>query len=95
MATHSSILAWWSPWTEEPGGLQLFIPYGGCKESDTFTFSLSYLVLLVIAASEKTFLKQCVSSSELALAFTLFPESTFYLENANGTDQQIPVTRGR
>ena len=22
MATHSSILAWWIPWTEEPGGLQ-------------------------------------------------------------------------
>ena len=29
MATHSSILAWRTPWTEEPGGLQ------GCKESDT------------------------------------------------------------
>ena len=25
MATHSSILAWRTPWTEEPGGLQ----YGG------------------------------------------------------------------
>ena len=23
MATHSSILAWDTPWTEEPGGLQL------------------------------------------------------------------------
>ena len=22
MATHSSIIAWRSPWTEEPGGLQ-------------------------------------------------------------------------
>ena len=21
MATHSNILAWWVPWTEEPGGL--------------------------------------------------------------------------
>ena len=32
MATHSSILAWRIPWTEEPGGL-----YGprGRKESDT------------------------------------------------------------
>ena len=30
MATHSSILAWRIPSTEEPGGL---IPYG-CKESD-------------------------------------------------------------
>ena len=31
MATHSSILAWRIPWTEEPGGLQST----GCKESDT------------------------------------------------------------
>ena len=31
LATHSSILAWRIPWTEEPGGL-----YGlwGCKEPD-------------------------------------------------------------
>ena len=25
MATHSSILAWRIPWTEEPGGLQLMV----------------------------------------------------------------------
>ena len=31
MATHSSILDWEVPWTEEPGGLQSW----GCKESDT------------------------------------------------------------
>ena len=31
MATHSSILAWRIPWTEEPGRLQFM----GCKESDT------------------------------------------------------------
>ena len=30
MATHSSILAWTIPWTEEPGG-----PPWGLKESDT------------------------------------------------------------
>ena len=30
MASHSSILAWEIPWTEEPGGLQLM----GHKESD-------------------------------------------------------------
>ena len=30
MATHSSILAWKIPWTEEPGGLQSM----SCKESD-------------------------------------------------------------
>ena len=32
MATHSSILAWRIPWTEEPGGLQ---SSGSQKESDT------------------------------------------------------------
>ena len=41
MATHSRILAWRIPWTEEPGGLQSM----GCKESDTteqlFTFTFT------------------------------------------------------
>ena len=32
MATHSSILAWRMPWTEEPGGV--YSPWGH-KESDT------------------------------------------------------------
>ena len=32
MPTHSSILAWEIPWTEEPGGLQSM---GVAKESDT------------------------------------------------------------
>ena len=31
MATHSSILAWETSWTEEPGGRQSW----GCKELDT------------------------------------------------------------
>ena len=31
MATHSSILSWRIPWTEEPGGAQSI---GGCKELD-------------------------------------------------------------
>ena len=31
MATHSSLLAWRIPWTEEPGRLQLM----GCKELDS------------------------------------------------------------
>ena len=31
VATHSSILAWRIPWTEEPGGLQSV----GSQESDT------------------------------------------------------------
>ena len=32
MATHSSVLAWEIPWTEEPGGLQAM---GVTKELDT------------------------------------------------------------
>ena len=31
MGTHSSIIAWKIPWTEEPGRVQFM----GCKESDT------------------------------------------------------------
>ena len=41
MATHSSILVWKIPWTEEPGRLQ---STWGCKESDTterLTLSIS------------------------------------------------------
>ena len=40
VATHSNILAWRMPWTEEPGGLSP----GGCRESDMteqLTLSLS------------------------------------------------------
>ena len=49
MATHSSILAWKTPWTEEPGRLQLW----GRKELDmtdrlhfTFTFTRKGAILI-------------------------------------------------
>ena len=38
MATHSSVLAWRIPWTEEPGGLQSM----GSQESD-----MAYLLRLI------------------------------------------------
>ena len=38
MATHSSILAWRIPWTEEPGGLQSM----SHKELDTTELTLSF-----------------------------------------------------
>ena len=41
MATHSSILAWRIPWTEEPGGLQSM----GHKESDTTRHSTAISIL--------------------------------------------------
>ena len=41
MATHSSILAWKIPWTEEPGGLQSkqseATEHHGLKEMDTYS----------------------------------------------------------
>ena len=36
MATHSSILAWRIPWTEEPGGLQSM---GSQRATNIFTFT--------------------------------------------------------
>ena len=45
MATHSSILAWRIPWTEEPGRLQSI----GGKESDTaqrLTLSLHFFPMI-------------------------------------------------
>ena len=44
MATHSSILAWKIPWTEEPGRLQSVC--GGHKESDT-TERLHFCVIVI------------------------------------------------
>ena len=37
MATHSSILAWRSPWTEEPGGLQFMASQRAGHDSATDT----------------------------------------------------------
>ena len=43
MATHSNILAWRIPWTEEPG--RLYSPWGG-KESDTTEWLAIHLKLI-------------------------------------------------
>ena len=40
IAAHSSILAWRSPWTEEPGGLQ-FKALQSQTQLSKFTFTLS------------------------------------------------------
>ena len=39
MATHSSVLAWKIPWTEEAGGLQSWGHKNQTRLSNTFTFS--------------------------------------------------------
>ena len=43
MASHSSILAWRVPWTEEPGGLQSMGL--DMAEQLTFTFTLNITIL--------------------------------------------------
>ena len=51
MATHSSILAWRVPWTEEPGGLQFMGPHTvGHDWSDLAQHSdlSSYLLLYIL-----------------------------------------------
>ena len=47
MATHSSILAWRIPWTEEPGGLQSTGLQSRTQLSD-FTFTLTALDYIIL-----------------------------------------------
>ena len=45
MTTHSSILAWRIPWTEEPGGL--YSPWGGEELDMTERLTLSQLIFML------------------------------------------------
>ena len=47
MATHSSILAWKVPWTEEPGG---YGPWGLTESDTTEQLSMSRSSLVLLAA---------------------------------------------
>ena len=64
MATHSSILAWRMPWTEEPGRLQSV----GQKESDTterlsdFTFTFHFLNPWSLLLGTISVFQQCLPS---------------------------------
>ena len=55
MSTHSSILAWEIPWTEEPGGLQSM----GHKELDMTEHKLTYFLGFPGGASGKESACQC------------------------------------
>ena len=55
MATHSSILAWRIPWTEEPGGLQS-IKSQRVDLANTFTFTCRFLNL---KKKKNLFLEKC------------------------------------
>ena len=61
MATHSSVLAWRIPWTEEPGGLQSMgsqrVEHSWVTNASTFTFSrvknaspdLYFILMLILS----------------------------------------------
>ena len=55
MATHSSILAWEIPWTEEPGGYSSW----GDKESDV-TQQLSIYTFYVYKVYEKFYVSKII-----------------------------------
>ena len=73
MATHSSILAWRIPWTEEPGRLQSM----GSQELDTTyqlnTSTISYIAGRFFTASENETIKSKLVSSH-PLSQNLTPE---------------------
>ena len=51
MATHSSVVAWRIPWTEEPGGLQLWGQTDFQDDSFIYTSDASVLVVLPLHGS--------------------------------------------
>ena len=70
MATHSSVLAWNIPQTEEPGGLQsMWSQKGGIQLNDSTTTNLSLLVKYNFLFLSKTLLKTNFLQVELCDLF--------------------------
>ena len=65
MATHSSILAWRIPWTEEPGGLQSMGSQGVRHNWANNTFTFTIFPLLVQALGWKWWKMQNLGASNL------------------------------
>ena len=69
MATHSSILAWRIPWTEEHGGLQSMVLQTDRRNRATNTFTLlscKWRVTEILTMSLVVNLKTCHHNSENA-----------------------------
>ena len=82
MTTHSSILAWRVPWTEEPGGLR-FRGSDTTEELDTTEVTVctrahSYFTLLSISAVQRSESAVCIHTSPLFWISFAFrsPQST-------------------
>ena len=68
MATHSSILAWKIPWTEEPG--RLYSPVG-CKESDTTEWLSMHIYIYIYAYLNRKLYIYIYERETLELHFSL------------------------
>ena len=57
MATHSSILAWRIPWTEEPGGLQSM---GLQRVGHDFTFTFTFTFYTIYNQGQQSLVACCL-----------------------------------
>ena len=69
MATHSSILAWEIPWTEEPGGLQVHVV---SKESDMTSQLNKNYKKIPLSLSEELRLRRALERDSLGLNEKVF-----------------------
>ena len=75
MATHSSILAWRIPWTEEPGGLQsIGLQRVGCDlaSSASKAPTLPFFFFKILFLSMGTILKVFIEFVTMLLLFYIF-----------------------
>ena len=89
MATHSSILAWKIPWTEDPGGLQSM----GSQELDT-TDRLSTCHVLDTILSLFQILSHLISNSSAAAAAAKLLQSCPTLATPWTIARQVPLSMG-
>ena len=75
VATHSSVFAWRTPWTEEPGGLQSM----GCKEWDT-TKSAEHTCMLgaKIQVWQSWFLLEAAGKNSFLASFGFWWQLAFF-----------------
>ena len=83
IATHSSILAWEIPWTEEPGGLQSMGSQSQTQLSDFTALCSSQAVLFAVSFYFFHYIASVFSfysySSSLKILLEMFPSSHILL----------------
>ena len=96
METHSSILAWGIPWTEQPGG---YSPWG-CKESDR-TEATEQAYVLFISIHHSYWIRQeigrhthmCACTHVCIYVYTQEHYATLGNKECSGLDEELLVRR--